>query len=103
MGVTLYALLAAELPFGATPGEALRKRIKDISYALKDYFSYDAQTLLMCILKESEYRCSLKDVMESNFFVKHEQNLLKQPNFVNTEFEMIAIDTEVLQQIDDCY
>ena len=101
--MTLYALLAAELPFGATPGDALRRRIKEINYTLKDYFSNDAQTLLMSIFKEADYRISLNDVTETNFYMKHEANMIGNPNFVNTEFEAIAVDDKILQQIEDCH
>lgn len=59
LGVTLYAMLAAELPFDENNAELRKKKIVHLHWEPKTFFSQKVQRLLSSIFIESSKRSTL--------------------------------------------
>ena len=65
LGVTVYAMLAAQLPFEATDPEERKKNILNFKYSLEPPFSSKAQKLFASIFVDAKYRPRLADLKNS--------------------------------------
>ena len=71
LGIVLYSLLSAELPFEESSTKKTINKIANISYKMKDHFSPEVQELITMILQPEKTRATLKDIKESAFFKKY--------------------------------
>lgn len=65
LGVTLYAMLAAQLPFEAEDPQDKKKNIINCKYNLDPIFSVKAQKLFASIFIDAKYRPRLCDLKNS--------------------------------------
>jgi serine/threonine protein kinase len=85
LGVTLYAMLAAELPFEGEDFEQRRKNILAFRYRTQPTFSSKVQKLFASIFVDAKYRPRLSDLLNSEFALAYE--------FGNSEFIDLKYDT----------
>lgn len=67
LGVTLYAMLAAELPFEGEDFEQRKKNILAFRYRAQPNFSSKVQKLFASIFVDAKYRPKLSDLLNSEF------------------------------------
>lgn len=65
LGVTLYTMIAAEMPFDAETPEKRRTKIINCKWASKNFFSQRVQKLLAGIFVEPTKRLLLSDLQSS--------------------------------------
>lgn len=65
LGVTLYTMIAAEMPFDAETSEKRRTKIINCKWASKNFFSQRVQKLLAGIFVEPTKRLLLSDLQSS--------------------------------------
>ncbi len=70
--MTLYAMLAAELPFEGEDIEERRKNILSLRYRVQPTFSSKVQKLFASIFVDAKYRPRLSDLLSSEFALAYE-------------------------------
>lgn len=73
LGVTLYAMLAARLPFEDGPCEKRKSNILNLRYTPQPQLSARAQKLFAAIFVEARLRPRLEDLQRSEFALAYER------------------------------
>jgi carbon catabolite-derepressing protein kinase len=72
LGVTLYAMLSAHLPFDGEDNDARRKNILGFRFRQLPTFSNKVQKLFASIFVDAKYRPRLNDLKTSEFFLSYD-------------------------------
>ena len=88
LGVTLYAMLAVELPFEGVTNEKKRSNIINCRWAFKPFFSARVNKLLNSIFVEASSRISLEELSSSEFLGSYQMNTTN--NFIDYQYEMLV-------------
>jgi len=100
LGVTLYAMLAAQLPFDIENQESIKSNLINCKYHIPDHFSHKATTLITSIFVEASYRPKLNDLVFSEF------SLISEPinsKFINFKTENLLLETDVVKILSTDY
>ena len=80
LGVTLYAMLTASLPFEADSSERKKANILSCRYRQNPLLSSKAQRLFASIFVDAKHRIRLSDLKNSEFSLAYE---CFQPKFID--------------------
>lgn len=94
LGVTLYAMLAVELPFEGLTNEKKRSNIINCRWAFKPFFSARVNKLLNSIFVDASSRISLQELSNSEFLSSYQ--MITSNNFINYQNEMIVPEEQIL-------
>ena len=97
LGVTLYAMLAAELPFEGQDFQQRKKNILACRYRPQPSFSSKAQKLLASIFVDSKYRPRLTDLLNSEFMLAYD---FAFPDFINLNYDIPETQEKVIECIE---
>jgi|688.fasta_scaffold777219_1 5'-AMP-activated protein kinase catalytic alpha subunit len=100
LGVTLYAMLAAQLPFEGDTPEKRKANIMAFKFEQKSFFSVKAQNLFSSIFVESKRRAKLWDLKTSEFSLSFEPS---RPHFIDFKSESILVEDQIIEIIDREY
>ena len=98
LGVSLYAMLAGELPFDGEKTKETKKNIKQIRYEMKSFFSEEVEEMFKKIFVEEEQRASIEE-LEQTAFVRNCTTV--SPNFINVNVDKIVLDSHILEMIEN--
>ena len=100
LGVTLYATLAAALPFdGATP-ERRKAAILSCKFRQHPSFSLKAQKLFASIFTDTQYRARLDDLQVSEFALSYEP---AESHFIDFKKESLVLEDSIVKMLDKEY
>lgn len=100
LGVTLYAMLAAQLPFEGETNEKRKANIMNCKYNHQPSFSIKAQKLLSSIFVDAKHRVHLWELKASEFSLTYQTVV---PHFIDFHHENIVLEDEVMDILDKDY
>jgi serine/threonine protein kinase len=100
LGVTMYAMLAAQLPFEGETTDKRKANIVSCKFEQKHFFSPRAQKLFSSIFTEAKHRVKLWELRTSEFSLSHEPT---KPHFIDFKNENIVIEESIIDIIDKEY
>lgn len=93
LGVTLYTMLAAEMPFEGADPEKRKTKILNCKWTPKPFFSPRVQRLLSGIFVEPSQRLKLEDLQNSEFALAFP---LHDPAYVDPSREVLVPEDSIL-------
>jgi serine/threonine protein kinase len=96
LGVTLYAMLSAELPFESESSEQRRARIINCKWVAQSCFSSKVTKLISSMLVQSSWRASLAELQSSELLLNYE---FKSAEFIDWNTETILPSEAVLTSL----
>ena len=93
LGVTLYAMLAARLPFEDGPCEKRKSNIINLRYTPQPQLSAKAQKLFAAIFVEARLRPRLEDLQWSEFALAYER---PEALSIDLEKESVEVESDVI-------
>jgi serine/threonine protein kinase len=100
LGVTLYAMLAAQLPFEGDTPERRKANIVALKFEQKSFFSVKVQKLFASIFVDSKHRARLWDLKTCEFSLSYEPS---HPHFIDFKSENIVVEEQIIEIIDREY
>lgn len=93
LGVTLYTMLAAELPFEDKDNNVKIGKIMNFQWSPKPYFSPNVRKILSTIFVEANRRVTLKGMLRSDLLLMYH---FDSPNSIDCDKETIMIENSIL-------
>lgn len=93
LGVTLYAMIAGQLPFDGVGMKDTKRNIMEIKYEMKNFFSDDAKDVFSKIFVDDSERACIEDLEETVFCKK---GFMIHPNFININTDEVSADPHIL-------
>jgi len=93
LGVTLYTMLAAELPFEDKDNNVKLGKIMNFEWAPKPYFSPSVCKLLSTIFVQANRRVTLNGMLKSDLLMQY---YFDSPSSIDCERETILIENSLL-------
>lgn len=100
LGVTLYAMLASELPFESESNEKRKARIINCKWVAKPFFSQRVQKLFSRIFTESSKRITLNELLSNEFVMGYQ---FKPANYIDFKNETIVLEEAIMTMLDKEY